>query len=79
MQGDPGTSPAGMEEHGVIEPLGDEDLPGDVRDVTSDYDPSDEETTFGSVTSSVGGHVWEYGRCVCHRLLTPDIRALNVT
>jgi hypothetical protein len=67
-----------MEEHGIIEPLGDEDLPEGAREVTSDYDPSDEETTFGSVTSSVGGHVWEYGRCVGHRwLLTPRARILN--
>ncbi len=67
MQGDAGSSPAGMEENGFIEPLEeDEDVPEveATREVTSDYDPTDEETAFGSVTSSVGGHVWEYGRCV---------------
>lgn len=63
MQGEADSSPAaGMEETGFIEPLGDEDLPEAAHDVTSDYDPADGETTFGSVTSSVGGHIWEYGR-----------------
>ena len=70
MQGEHGDadaegSPGGMEESGFIEPLDDEDVPddnNDTREVTSDYDPTDEETPFGSVTSSVGGHVWEYGR-----------------
>ncbi|KAK3292231.1 S-adenosyl-L-methionine-dependent methyltransferase [Chaetomium fimeti] len=51
-----------MEEDGIIEPLRDDDLPEAAREVTSDYDPSEEETTFGSLTSSVGDHVWEYGR-----------------
>ncbi|KAL2130621.1 hypothetical protein VTI74DRAFT_6148 [Chaetomium olivicolor] len=51
-----------MEEHGTIEPLGDDEVPQGAREVTSDYDPSDAETTFGSLSSSVGGHVWEYGR-----------------
>ncbi|KAK4121743.1 S-adenosyl-L-methionine-dependent methyltransferase [Parathielavia appendiculata] len=51
-----------MEEDGIIEPLEDDDLPEAAREVTSDYDPSEEETTFGSLTSSVNGHVWEYGR-----------------
>jgi hypothetical protein len=64
MQEATGSSPAGMEEDGIIEPLPDEELPEAGREVTSDYDPSDEETTFGSLTSSVSGHVWEYGRCV---------------
>ena len=67
MQGDAGSSPAGMEESGFIEPLEeDEDVPEAEaeREVTSDYDPTDDETAFGSVTSSVGGHVWEYGRYV---------------
>jgi len=64
MQGPAGSSPPEMEEHGIIEPLGDDDVPEAAREVTSDYEPSDEETTFGSVTSSVGDHVWEYGRCV---------------
>ncbi len=64
MQGPAGSSPPEMEEHGIIEPLGDDDVPEAAREVTSDYEPSDEETTFGSVTSSVGDHVWEYGRSV---------------
>ncbi|KAH6631588.1 S-adenosyl-L-methionine-dependent methyltransferase [Chaetomium tenue] len=51
-----------MDEDGVIEPLVDDDLVEAAREVTSDYDPSDGETTFGSLTSSVGEHVWEYGR-----------------
>ncbi|KAK4191993.1 S-adenosyl-L-methionine-dependent methyltransferase [Podospora australis] len=54
-----GATAAGMEENGVIEALPDDELG---RDVTSDYDPSDSGTTFGSLTSSVTGHVWEYGR-----------------
>ncbi|KAL2120411.1 hypothetical protein VTJ04DRAFT_4438 [Mycothermus thermophilus] len=63
-----------MEESIPIEPLTDDD--DDVlladndndggsssrHDTTSDYDSGEEETRFGSVTSSVGGHVWEYGR-----------------
>lgn len=51
-----------MEEHGIIEALEDGELPEEGHEATSDYDPSEGETTFGSVTSSVSGHVWEYGR-----------------
>lgn len=32
------------------------------RDVTSDYDPSISDSIFGSLTSSVHEHVWEFGR-----------------
>ena len=32
------------------------------REVTSDYEPSLEGSVFGSLTSSVKDHVWEYGR-----------------
>ena len=55
-----------MEESGFIEPLTDtdEDLPELGEEITSDYEPSEDGTTFGSLTSSVTGHVWEYGRCV---------------
>lgn len=56
-------APSGMEENYVIEPLEEEDDPLAVPpEGTSDYGFSDGETTFGSVTSSVSGHVWEYGR-----------------
>jgi hypothetical protein len=65
MQGEADSAPSGMEEDdGVIEPLTDDDMPEGGGDVTSDYDPSDVETTFGSLTSSVNDHVWEYGRYV---------------
>jgi hypothetical protein len=53
-----------MDEDGVIEPLTDDDTADAAREVTSDYDPSEEDTTFGSLTSSIGEHVWEYGRYV---------------
>jgi hypothetical protein len=61
--------PGGMEESGFIEPLSDEDLLTDEDlaeqgDATSDYEPSEAESTFGSLTESVTEHVWEYGRCV---------------
>lgn len=87
MQGGGDSSPAGMEENGIIEPLEDEELPGEAREVTSDYDPSEEESTFGSVTSSVGGHVWEYGRYVTAlythysncMLIRPDATMLSDT
>lgn len=57
---------ARMEESGFIEPLTDtdEELPDLGEEITSDYEPSEDGTTFGSLTSSVTGHVWEYGRCV---------------
>ncbi|KAL1843356.1 hypothetical protein VTJ49DRAFT_1943 [Mycothermus thermophilus] len=48
-----------MEENNLIEPLPDEEMHDEI---TSDYDSGEAETRFGSVTSSVGGHVWEYGR-----------------
>lgn len=63
MSGEAASSPPAMEENGIIEPLSeDEDVPQGGREVTSDYDPSEADTIFGSLTSSVGGHVWEYGR-----------------
>ena len=38
------------------------------REVTSDYEPSvDGGSIFGSVTSSVQDHVWEFGRSVAQR------------
>jgi hypothetical protein len=64
MQEEAGSSPPGMDEEGVIEPLTDDDATDAAREVTSDYDPSEEDTTFGSLTSSIGEHVWEYGRYV---------------
>ncbi|KAL2016043.1 hypothetical protein VTK56DRAFT_4333 [Thermocarpiscus australiensis] len=54
-----------MEENGIIEPLTDDtddDALRGEREVTSDYESSEPESTFGSLTSSVSGHVWEYGR-----------------
>ncbi|GAB1318739.1 S-adenosyl-L-methionine-dependent methyltransferase [Madurella fahalii] len=50
-----------MEEHVIIEPLTDEDSETG-REETSDYEPSEPESTFCSLTSSVSDHVWEYGR-----------------
>ncbi|KAK0715679.1 S-adenosyl-L-methionine-dependent methyltransferase [Lasiosphaeris hirsuta] len=32
------------------------------REVTSDYEPSMDESAFGSLSSSIKDHVWEYGR-----------------
>lgn len=58
-----------MEESGIIEPLPD-DAPELMDEGTSDYDPSLAETQFGSLTSSVTSHIWEYGRCVSHN---PDL------
>lgn len=77
-----------MEESIPIEPLTDDD--DDVlladndndggsssrHDTTSDYDSGEEETRFGSVTSSVGGHVWEYGRYDYDHLLTDQLPSL---
>ncbi|KAK3368918.1 S-adenosyl-L-methionine-dependent methyltransferase [Lasiosphaeria ovina] len=37
-------------------------LPPEQREVTSDYEPSLAESTFGSISSSVNEHIWEYGR-----------------
>ncbi|KAL2258586.1 hypothetical protein VTK26DRAFT_8066 [Humicola hyalothermophila] len=51
-----------MEEDGIIEPLTDGDLTVSTSEATSDYEPSDRGTTFGSLSSSVCDHVWEYGR-----------------
>lgn len=62
-----GSPQANMEENGVIEALADDDLHEAGEDITSDYEPSEGGTTFGSLTSSVNDHVWEYGRCVPSR------------
>ncbi len=32
------------------------------REITSDYDPSQEGSMFGSLSSSIKDHVWEFGR-----------------
>lgn len=62
-----------MDEYNFIEPLTETETEDDVsnaempvgaREITSDYDPSDADTRFGSLTSSVIGHIWEYGRLV---------------
>ncbi|KAK4165252.1 S-adenosyl-L-methionine-dependent methyltransferase [Cladorrhinum sp. PSN259] len=50
-----------MEENGIIEALPD-DASDNWGEGTSDYDESVAETTFGSLTSTVTGHIWEYGR-----------------
>lgn len=56
-----------MENNSTIEPLPDDDDDSS-RDTmtaaTSDYDPSIAASSFCSVSSSVNGHVWEYGRYV---------------
>lgn len=40
----------------------DEVTPETGREVTSDYEPSQDGSIFGSLTSSVKDHVWEFGR-----------------
>lgn len=62
MQAEADGFPPEMEENDTIEPLREGDLFEETRGVTSDFEPSEEESTFGSVTSSVNDHVWEYGR-----------------
>ncbi|KAL2177144.1 S-adenosyl-L-methionine-dependent methyltransferase [Thermothelomyces heterothallicus CBS 202.75] len=52
-----------MEQSEMAETHGDDNRREEAGGVTSDYEPSEEETaTFGSVTSSINEHVWEYGR-----------------
>ena len=43
--------------------MGDEGPVESGPEVTSDYEPSQEGSMFGSLSSSVREHVWEYGRC----------------
>jgi len=50
-----------MEEHGWIEPLPDDEMDAH-HEITSDYEPSLDESVFGSLTSTINEHVWEYGR-----------------
>ncbi|KAK1777495.1 S-adenosyl-L-methionine-dependent methyltransferase [Copromyces sp. CBS 386.78] len=47
---------------GVIEPLGEGEWQSGEDTATSDYDPSIAESRYGSLTSSVNDHIWEYGR-----------------
>nr|CAF06071.1 conserved hypothetical protein [Neurospora crassa] len=47
---------------GVIEPLAEGEWQSGEDTATSDYDPSIAESRYGSLTSSVNDHVWEYGR-----------------
>ncbi|KAK4454383.1 S-adenosyl-L-methionine-dependent methyltransferase [Podospora aff. communis PSN243] len=42
--------------------MADDVPPAAQRDVTSDYEPSQDGSVFGSLSSSVKDHVWEYGR-----------------
>jgi len=42
--------------------MADDGPPTHVREVTSDYEPSQDGSVFGSLSSSVKDHVWEYGR-----------------
>ena len=79
MQAEADSSSSGMEENGTIEPLGDDDLSEGAGETTSDYDESEGETTFGSLTSSVSGHVWEYGRYATGALPTSFTGVLNHT
>ncbi|KAH8912639.1 S-adenosyl-L-methionine-dependent methyltransferase [Coniochaeta sp. PMI_546] len=54
-----------MENSSIIEPLPDDDddaSQNTMTAATSDYDPSIAASSFCSVSSSVNGHVWEYGR-----------------
>jgi hypothetical protein len=61
-----------MENHSTIEPQPDDDDDDASQNImtaaTSDYDPSIAASSFCSVSSSVNGHVWEYGRRVDIRL-----------
>ena len=60
-------------QNNVIEALTDDsddpNIPDGARDVTSDYEDSQTESVFGSLTSSINEHVWEYGRYYCSRLM----------
>ncbi|KAK3687552.1 S-adenosyl-L-methionine-dependent methyltransferase [Podospora appendiculata] len=51
-----------MEPNGIIEALTDTDSLEASPSGTSDYESSLNESMFGSLTSSVNEHVWEYGR-----------------
>lgn len=51
-----------MAEAGAAAVQQDEAQPEPSREVTSDYEPSQGGSVFGSLTSSVKDHVWEYGR-----------------
>lgn len=42
--------------------MADDDPPAQAREVTSDYEASEDGSVFGSLSSSVKAHVWEYGR-----------------
>jgi hypothetical protein len=56
-----------MENSSTIEPLpddADDTSHNTMTAATSDYDPSIAPSSFCSVSSSVNGHVWEYGRYV---------------
>lgn len=56
-------------QNNVIEALTDDSddaAADDVRDVMSDYEESQTESVFGSLTSSINEHVWEYGRYYCN-------------
>ncbi|KAJ4407641.1 hypothetical protein N0V85_004347 [Neurospora sp. IMI 360204] len=47
---------------GVIEPLAEGEWQSGEDTATSDYEPSIAESRYGSLTSSVNDHIWEYGR-----------------
>lgn len=59
-----------MENGSTVGPLPDDDDDDNISQdamtaaATSDYDPSISPLSFCSVSSSVNGHVWEYGRYV---------------
>jgi len=79
-----------MENSSSIEPLPDDDDAASqdtMTAATSDYDPSIAASSFCSVSSSVNGHVWEYGRCVNNgyptcpfkfQVLTPHCRRYQI-
>lgn len=54
------------QQNNIIEALTDDSddpgIPDGARDVMSDYEESQTESVFGSLTSSINDHVWEYGR-----------------
>lgn len=59
------------QQNNVIEPLTDDSddpsIPDGARDMMSDYEESETESAFGSLTSSINEHVWEYGRYYCSK------------
>lgn len=73
MQAEADNLPPGIpiEESDMAEDHGNDNRREEAGGATSDFEPSSEDTsTFGSVTSSINEHVWEYGRYVRRESLT---------